>query len=121
MTAPSDITVTSPACEDLCTVDRSRDFEVRWTGGGAGYVAVELETSIPDRSAKIVCLFEAAGGHATVPAALLSMLDVVGPPTGEPTSDIRVVPYAQTDIVAGGYAVRFAAVGTSWRPAMETR
>ncbi len=80
--APSDITVTAPACTgSTCPdVDRTVDLVATWTGGGAGKAFFTYE-SLSDRFAVIVsCNFDASAGTGTVPAALLAHLEKAGDP-----------------------------------------
>ena len=80
--APSDITVTSPACtpSGCPALDRAADLNVAWTGGGAGKVFFTYETLSPSHVAIVSCQFDAAGGTGTVPAALLGHLEKAGDP-----------------------------------------
>lgn len=79
--APNDITVTAPACTPGCPVlDRTMDYVVTWTGGGAGTVDIDVQSGTATSIVNIVCTFTAAAGTGTVPTALLTQLAKAGDP-----------------------------------------
>ncbi len=82
VTAPSDIVMTSPACDmtGCPDLDRTADLAVTWTGGTVGKVNASL-ASISDASVvSIQCTFDAAGGTGTIPSAILGKLEKAGDP-----------------------------------------
>jgi hypothetical protein len=69
---PSKVTITQPAKPaPYLVVDRTRDFTVTWTGGGAGKVQVALNSSTADR--RLFCRFDASAGSGKLPTAALAM------------------------------------------------
>lgn len=80
--APTDITITSPACtfSSCPAVDRTVDLVATWTGGGAGKVFFTYETLSATLVTIVSCNFDAAAGTGTVPAALLAHLEKAGDP-----------------------------------------
>lgn len=80
--APSDITVTAPACTvaGCPPVDRTVDLVASWTGGAAGKAFFTYE-SLSDKYVVVInCEFDASAGTGTVPAALLAHLEKAGDP-----------------------------------------
>jgi hypothetical protein len=76
VTAPSDIVLTAPACAAVgCDgLDRTKDLQVTWTGGGAGTLEVIIETVATDAVAEVTCNFDAKTGAGTVPSSMLVKL-----------------------------------------------
>lgn len=82
LTAPTDITLTAPACtvSGCPDLDRTMDLVATWTGGGAGKVFVTYETLSANFVAIVSCNFDASAGTGTVPTALLAHLEKGGDP-----------------------------------------
>ena len=74
--APSDINVTNPLPASIA-IPRSADLAVSWTGGGVGVVEVSLssQNDAAQKTVNAVCLFPAAGGTGSIPAAVLGRVD----------------------------------------------
>jgi hypothetical protein len=74
-TAPARASITMPAKPAVAgssiTIDRSGDFPVAWTGGGAGEVYVVIGSNA---GYSMTCEFAASAGSGTIPAAALSLL-----------------------------------------------
>jgi hypothetical protein len=107
---PSPITVTSPAANQSPAIDHTKDFAIAWSGGGSSKVLATVEESVPDRLVEITCLFDAAGGSATIPSAALSDLEpstTLGSGSGE--GDISVYSVGASEVSAGGFPVLAAA------------
>jgi hypothetical protein len=113
VTAPSDIVL--PECMGtMCTdIDRTVDKIVTWTGGGAGKVQFTIETTSDTQVTALICLWDAAGGTGTAPAAALSMLDKADNTPGGTTGAEIVFPYSDTSFAVGSYPkVTFTVQGT---------
>lgn len=70
---PSPVTITQPTPSSLALpLRRGEDVDIRWTGGGAGHVMLNLYGSLaPGGDRAIVCCFPAGAGGGTIPGELL--------------------------------------------------
>jgi hypothetical protein len=70
----------APPLPSTCpALNRTQDLAVAWTGGGAGTLTIAFVTSSTnagtDRSASVICAFDASAGSGTVPHTVLALLD----------------------------------------------
>jgi hypothetical protein len=101
ITAPGDIVLTSTGCTgSVCPdLDRTQDFVVTWTGGGAGKLGVIFETDSDVSHEDLSCDFDAAAGTGTVPHALLMLL---GKADSDVTSGIEsMLSYSRQSFMVG--------------------
>jgi hypothetical protein len=105
LTAPSPVTITSPAATNPVVIDRTRDFAVAWAGGGAGQVVLTLTTTPPKAGqprTSVTCRFPVASGQGAAPAAALATL-----PAGD--GHLGLVVGADTELKAGNWPVTLSA------------
>lgn len=108
LVAPNRIEVTEPAFAGLLTISGAVDIE--WTGGGAGSVQVYVRTAEwidgeIGHVEEVMCLFDAAAGRATIPAALVDAL----PRTNEDIQgylSVGTFSYQRVDVGGGLFEVR---------------
>jgi hypothetical protein len=103
VTAPGNITLTSPSCASFnCgTISRSADLSVTWTGNGP--VNAQLFTASAAESVSISCTFPTSPGTVTANA--------MGKLLPAHTGSLTVSPSSSTTFSAGDYQVSFTANG----------
>jgi hypothetical protein len=104
---PSPVTVTSPT--GTPTIDHTKDLALTWSGGGNASVRATIQESTADRAVLIACLFSAAAGAATLPAAALSDLEAVRLGSGANQGDLSIYSVGTRTISAGGFPVTVTA------------
>jgi hypothetical protein len=120
--APSDVTFTTatlsktfPPPGPVIPIDRTKDWGVAWTGGGAGQVEIQLSTAVQgSHDTTVNCYFDAATGSAVVPAAVLGTLD------SSARGTLFVMPLNTKHVTAGDFDVSFIVDGTGLTGQMST-
>jgi hypothetical protein len=108
VTAPNEITVTSPTCTTdaglpwmtSCSVSRTEDLTITWTGGAGTAVHALLTSGSKNRLLSLSCRFASSPG--TIPAEAMAKLGKSG---DEFTNYLRVNASNQTTFTVGSYDV----------------
>jgi hypothetical protein len=87
------------------TIDHTKSFALAWSGGGSASVRAAIQEGTADRAVSISCLFDAAAGAATIPAAALSDLEAVPLGSGANQGDLSIYSVGTRTISAGGFPV----------------
>ena len=91
-------------------IPRARDLAVTWSGGGAGFVAIELQVTLDQGFYLANCTYPAASGAGKVSARVLGTL-----PTGSASRlDISSVSLAETQV--SGWIMDFSAMAAANAP-----
>jgi len=110
VTAPHQVTVTSPALAPPASVivDRNQPFAMAWTGGMAGTVRVSLTALSGTQKVTVTCDFTASAGNGAVSLPVLARLpqSVDG---GLGTKTLSVVSLSKTEVLVGDVATSFVA------------
>ena len=118
VTFPASITVTNPGASGP-VIDHTKDLALAWTGGGSSQVLVNITETVLDRAVIIQCVFDAAGGSATVPAAALSDLEAATLGSGGGEGDLSILSVGLQELTPGGFPIIVGA-GSSVYSALPT-
>jgi hypothetical protein len=114
VTAPGEITLTAPMFDAIgqTSFSRATPLAVTWTGASSGSILVLLTTSQPNvRAVEVACIYPAPTGSASVPAAVLGMIDKADGKTI--SGRLGVQPIVDAPFTSGMYSVVFRARATS--------
>ena len=108
--APHPITVTAPACTDLpspqpnCSVSRTADLTISWTGKAGTSVHAQLNSGRPNHLVSLSCRFDSSPG--TIGAAAMAKL---GKRDAGYSNHLSVLGSNQTKFSAGSYEITLEA------------
>jgi hypothetical protein len=108
MTYPLLMLLTQPEFDDVQTeyvVSRADDLVLRWDRGSA---ALRIQVQSRASTAQLACLLEAEAGTATIPGALLSLLDQ--------GAELMLLGVQTERVVAGDYDVSVSSAGALMTP-----